>query len=285
MEKRQLNYEIRIQLDNPNDYLIVRPPFTVEFNIQRQLYASASRCSVKIYNLSLDNRRKIQKDQSDYTNLTKEFVFKAGYGNNLSTLFKGNITFARSYRQDVDFITSIECMTGMNAAVNSFYSGNFKEGTSNKKIIEEIMTSMYGEGVRIGKIGNFEGEIKRSNAYAGNPVDLLRDMIGNNFFIDNDLAYALNEDEVLGVDAFLVSPETGLIGTPIREQEQVTFDMLFEPQISVGRLIKLESESQEKYNSRYKVYAVTHSGMISDSVAGDTITTVSVLFRNGFRSL
>lgn len=252
--------------------LEVTLPYTIQFDITRNTLTSANVCQVRIYNLSPVSRNQIRKNAVDYGDY-KQIQLKAGYGDDLATIFQGNISQAWSVREGVDFITQIECFDGGFAFVNGYTSKSFPSGTPRRVIIGSIMRDL--PNVSLGKIGSYDDSITRANTYSGSTVSLLKDETEDGFFVDKEVAHALKTSDYLPEPGGLsvISAESGLLGTPVLEQTTVRFDMLFEPKLTVGQQILLDSITEDNFNSLYKVTAVKHRGMISESVGGSVITT------------
>lgn len=273
MDKYNRNYILFIQKKDFTT-LKVTLPFTVEFDIHRNSLSSANVASIRIYNLSPNNRSQIRKDQFDFGDL-RTISLMAGYGDNLSLAFQGNISQAWSVREGNNMITQIESYDGGYAYVNSITNQSFPSGTPQKSIIDSLASSL--PGVSVGAIGNFPGEISRGNSMSGSTTDLLRDISGGAFFIDNGKAHCLKDNECLEGNIPLINSKSGLLGTPIKEQTYINFDVLFEPSIKVGQLIRLDSETAEHFNGTHKVLSIKHRGIISEAVCGTAITSVGLL--------
>lgn len=54
--------------------------------------------------------------------------------------------------------------------------------------------------------------------------------------------------------------------------------MLFEPRLTVGQLVRVESTTNRQYNRDWKVLGFEHRGIISPSVAGECVTSVRLWF-------
>ena len=57
--------------------------------------------------------------------------------------------------------------------------------------------------------------------------------------------------------------------------------MLFEPRLTLGQIINLQSTTNKQYNGLYKVVGFTHRGTISPAVCGDLRTTVNLFIGQG----
>lgn len=258
--------------------LTIEPPFTVEFDIQRNILTSANVCSIRIYNLSERNRNQILKDQYTYDDLRK-VTLQAGYGSgpNYPVIFRGEISRAWSVREGVNFITQIECFDGGFAFINATSNFQFPDGTTQQNVAEALIASLAQYNVTRGAIGEIPGELSRGASYTGNTIDVLRELTGGAFFIDNGKANVLSDSECLrSTQIQVISSASGLLGTPVREQTVLHFDILFEPRLAIGQQIRLDSITAANYNTFYKVVSLKHRGMISDAVCGSATTTVGV---------
>lgn len=276
MDKFGRNYILEVQTQNGST-LTITLPFTIEFDITRNTLTSANVCQIRIYNLSQKNRNQIRFNVSDYGNF-RGITLRAGYGSNLPVVFSGNISQAWSVREGVNFITQIECYDGGFAFANAQTSVQYPAGTMQKDIIKNLAGSL--PHVSLGVIGDYPGALSRANSYSGSTTDILREITGSGFFIDNGKANALGTNEYIdnGSGIALINSASGLLGTPVLEQTIVRFDMLFEPGLTVGQRIQLDSITEQNFNGFYKVTAVKHRGMISEAVCGDVITTGEFFF-------
>jgi hypothetical protein len=273
-DKLGRNYNLQIQTQS-GSILTIAPPFTIEFDITRNILTSANVSSVRIYNISQNNRNQIRKNVNDYGDL-RQITLMAGYGINLPVVFTGNITQAWSVREGVNVITQIESYDGGFAFANGITNEQFPAGTPQSTIIASLAGSL--PGVSIGAIGNYPGTISRANSYSGTTTDLLRELTGGGFFIDNGKANCLGDSECLQGEIQVINSASGLLGTPVREQTILNFDMLFEPRLVIGQQIQLQSITEANFNGFYKVISIKHRGMISEAVCGDAITSVGLFY-------
>lgn len=270
------NYELKVETLSGST-LTIGLPFTCEFDITRNTLSSANVCQVRLYNLSELNRNQIYFNAFNQSKF-RSIILKAGYGDTLTTVFTGNISQAWSVREGVNFITQIECYDGGFAFVNGNVDIAFPAGTPLTTVIATLMAQL--PNISIGAIGNFTGVLNRGNTYSGNPAQLLFELTGGAFFVDNGKAYALQSDEFvpqLGAAAqsqpiVVVNDQTGLLNTPVLEQTIVRFEMLFEPSLNIGRLVSLQSTTNKNLNGIYKITSVKHRGIISSVVSGNLIT-------------
>lgn len=257
--------------------LIVKPPFSMEFDVTRNIFSSASTASFRVYNLSETNRNSILKNQFD-SDVFKAIALKAGYGTQNPIIFAGDVNQCWSVREGVNFITQIECFDGGYAFANNVFGDSFPDGTQYEDILATLLDSLQSSGITTGAIGSFPGKLTRGNSYSGNTTALLTELSGGSFFIDNGVAHCLNDNEILPGDIRLINAASGLLGTPVRELEYLNLEMMFEPNLIIGQGVELQSVvNGVGFNSFCKVISLKHRGIISEAVCGDAITSVGLL--------
>lgn len=286
MEKRRRNYQLLIEegfrtFQQVSDGLPqgstiqIGLPLTVEFDIVRNVLASANTSSIRIVNLAENTRGKIYKD-AFATNYFKGIELKAGYGDTIPTIFKGNISSASSVRESVGMVTRVEAYDGGFAFTNGRADVAFQGGTPINQILDSAIK--YLPQVNKGAVGNYSGKLARGLTLSGNPAEQLAQLTNGGFFVDNEKAYCLGDNECIEGELALINADTGLLGTPVREQTVLTFDMIFEPRLLIGQKVRLQSSTEKLFNGDYKVISVRHRGTISDSVCGSAITSVGLWY-------
>ncbi len=287
MDKRRRNYQLLIGPAMVNGIVVgdptavlIEPPFTMEFDIQRNNLASTNNGTIRIYNLSEDVRKKVYKDSFRY-DIRKTIQLKAGYGDTIPTIFKGCIRQASSVRQGVNFITTAECFDAGDAMINGEINQTFMAGTPKDQIMRQIIQTL--PGVSVGAVGQFPGTSLKAETYSGNSANILKTLTNDGFFVDLEKAYCLNNNECITGAIPVLNSASGLLGTPVREETKLTFDIIFEPRLQIGQLIELQSSTERNFNGQYKVISIKHRGTISDSVCGDAVTSVGLWY--GTKSL
>ena len=140
MAKRQRKYRLEVQ-DVDGNTVIIEPPFSLEFDIEKNIQTVVCSGSITVYNLKEAIRNSIYKDVKIFNlgslRLVKLF---AGYESdgNLSQIFAGTISHCYSRRQGVDFLTVIECNSGSDILANSYVTLNVGAGTP----IRDYMASL-----------------------------------------------------------------------------------------------------------------------------------------------
>lgn len=278
MDKFGRNYQLFVQT-SIGTTVEIGLPFTIEFDITRTTLTSANVCQVRVYNLSKINRNLIRKN-STALNDYRAIELRAGYGVGLlPTIFTGNISQAWSVREGTTFVTQIECYDGGFAYVNGQTNLQFPAGVTQDTVIRTLASTL--PNVTVGAIGpNFTTPLARGNSYAGNTMSLLGELTGGGAFIDKGKLNVLGTTEyIAGVGGtLLITPASGLLGTPVLEVSIAHFDMIFEPTMDVGCSASVAGFTEANFNGLYKITAVKHRGMISGAVCGTVVTTGEFFF-------
>lgn len=273
MMKFGRNYNLTVTGTNFSTPLVIGLPFSIEFDITRNTLTSANVCQIRIYNLNETNRNALRKNATSYGYPITSLVLRAGYGTNLPIIFSGNVSQGWSVREGINFVTQLECYDGGFAFINSQSTLTVPKGTPYNVVIANLIMSL--PSVTIGAIGNYPGVTPKQITYSGDTIHILNQLTGGGFFVDTGIGNALSTSEYsLGNGpSVVINAATGLLNTPVLEQNIVRFDMEFEPTLNVGSGVNLASSTSANFNGFYKITAVKHRGMISPTVCGDAITT------------
>lgn len=263
--------------------IVIQLPFSIEFDITHNIMSSANVAQIRIYNLNPNTRNQLRFNIMDGTSIYRSLILQAGYGQGpFPTIFKGNINQAWSVREGVDFVTTIECFDGGFALNNGLADSlpPFPANTPYSTAYKSMMAAF--PQTTLGAIGNFPGNLPRGNSFSGPLVDSLNNEVdggqGNKFFIYNEQAYLLNDFECVAGEMPLINSQSGLLNTPIRELNRLTFDMVFEPRIFLAQKIELQSDTDQNFNGFYKVNSIKHRGMISPAICGDLVSSVGLFY-------
>lgn len=275
------NYKLRCVSDRFPVDLEVGLPFTLEFDIVRNSYSSTNTAVLRIYGLNKYHRNQLTHDQWDNSLSNAIYVeLQAGYGPGpvWPIVFKGNTTRAWSVREGNSYVTTLECFDGGLAYANAQTSRSFAAGVSLAQVYDALISDLVPYGVSKGAVAAAltRGTLAKGQSFVGATTDLLRELSGGNFFIDNLAANVLGPTDAVG-GSLRLDAASGLLNTPVKENQWLLFDMLFEPRLQVGSIVNIDSISAVGvYNGEHKVASVHHRGTISSAVSGDAVTHVGV---------
>ena len=283
MQKWTRNYVLTVQVDQKGkEYVDIKFPLTISFHIKRSINSTANTASITVLNLSEATRRKVFLDNYKFM-YYKGIELRAGYGEEIETLpliFKGNIQSAFSKRNGVDYETSMEALDGGFAYVNANSNRQFPKGTTDRQAIKQLIADLKEYHVNPGHIGNFNLSLSRGNSITGSTIENIGSFSENNFFIDLEKMNCLLDNEGFYGNIKVIDADCGLLGSPLREEAFLTFEMIFEPRLQIGQLVELKSQTEFIYNGTYKVIGIEHSGTISDAQSGQCKTKVTLNYIN-----
>ncbi len=263
--------------------LTITPPYTCEFEICRASASSSQTATFRLYNLAKETRDQIQKDWFNIADI-RALQFSAGYiGESLSLLFNGTVKQAQSYRRRVDVITEIQGWDGASAMANGYSLRSIAGGVVFSDLIKTLASDLPGlNGAPI--VGQFPSRTKRGSVFAGNTWQYILQLSQGLAIIDNGQLKVLNQDEVIRAEIPTITSATGMLETPVRANAMIKVPILFEPRLTVGQIVSLQSQINPVYNGIYKVMGFTHRGTISPAVEGTPRTTEVTLW-DGLKSV
>lgn len=283
--KFRRNYSLTVETNFSNQ-IVINPPFTVEFDVTTAFLSSRSNMTIRVMQLGATRRDAIRKDFYDWQDI-RNVTFQAGYGPKslsqiqglanptLPTLFTGQITQAWSVRDGTTWVTTIEAHVGVLASTDDDFNDSFIEGTPIRKVIIEVGKTL--SGIAMGGVGNYPNVLTRGHTLSGSAIEIIQKYSGNGFYINKGKFYVLGDNECsTGGGLTVLTSDSGLLGTPVRELSQMTVPMIFEPRLELNQKILLNSSTDQNFNGQHKIVSVHHGGMISESVCGDAVTTVGL---------
>ena len=249
---------------------------TCEFSVNRGILSDSSNCTIKLYNLALETREKINMDAFTFDQSKWKYVrLEAGYSGQLCRIFEGRILQAFSAHSggSPDIVTEIQAQAL--DILDCQTSHTFEAGTTYKEAVQTIATTDM-PNTTIGNVGELNGKFKTPTAVDGNVGDVLSSITGGQAFIDNGMLNVIMSNEVIDVPVPVITDDNGLLETPIRRDANMEVKILFQPDLIVGQLLEIKSAVAPKFNGQFKVVGFTHNCTISGAQAGTRITTVNL---------
>ncbi len=277
MLKFQRSYKLTIELDDGGDAIIITPPFTIRFNVNRSVMSSLNTMDISIYNLAPQTRHRIFQDRFNTANY-KRVILEGGYGQQLSTLFIGGMYEANSGREGVDIITRINCFGGFFDVRNTRVYKTIAAGQTQKQILTSLVQDFphISANPVIGGVGDVR--MPRSVTVNGNLWNFIKTFSSPiKPFIDNEQVIIMKDSEVRSSLITVIDASTGLLQTPRRDGGYLTLTTLFEPRVNMGQQMQVSSTVEPIYNGIHKVIGIQHEGIISDAQNGDLRSVFQLL--------
>lgn len=253
---------------------------TIDFDIQRGVGADLNSMTLRIYNLSRDNQAQLFQARLDLSNkntfTARPIILQAGYNDGLSVIFRGGIREAFTFRQGNDLITQVEALDGILSTTQTYANISYDSAITAQQIVDDLVAPLTSQtDVEKGQTklstttASLIGDNQRGYVIAGNAYNILQEYTNQKAFIDLGELNILSDNECIRPSVRVIDADTGLLGIPRLDGLRVTIETIFEPRINIGEFIEVQSSVAKQFNGQYKVAAVQHKGMLSDTVAGD----------------
>ena len=121
----------------------------------------------------------------------------------------------------------------------------------------------------------------RPKVLVGNSVNLIDEQLndGETWYIENEQLYIIKDNEVVSGYVPEISAKTGLINTPERENQKVSFETMMNPTLIIGAKCKINSKNAPHLNGIYKVESL---GLKGDNYGSDWKMSATCLKDNNF---
>jgi hypothetical protein len=218
----------------------------IEFSATRTTKREPNTLELSIFNLSENTRRKLQESEDSTARL------EAGYAERSGVLFFGNIRSVLSNKEGPDWVTSIECGDGEKATQFDRVNKSFASGTEVSKVIKELAAAMPEIGIgNLTEMSNgatlpggdtaFVNGVTVSGS-AARELDKIVKSAGLEWSIQAGVFQLLKPGESLEDFAVVLTPETGLIGSPtVGSDGVISLTALLNSDIVPGRQLQVES--------------------------------------------
>ena len=242
----------------------------LEFDIPFDDNLEADEGEIIIYNLS-------DKSISELT-VGSTISIKAGYNNDLGTIFIGTIQKVSTKREGADRATTIKVSDDI---IKKTVNKSYDEGATAQQILEDLLREAAGQdGYKFEPVHNYEYENSVTlDGELETEIKKYADVCGVSVFKVLNTIYAINinsEGTNISGEVFELNEDTGLIGSPEPFEETVAAEdyedtyngidaeMFLKHNVVVTMQVKVKSE---QYNGTYAIKSGSHS---FDGTAGTT---------------
>ena len=250
-----------------------------------------NKLSLKIYNLSKEHRD---------TLVTKEnlvVILKAGYKNDVKTIFQGKITKSTSKKNGTDFETDIEAGDGYIALREAKSSKAFPPNTTALEIVNSLCNDLVSSDPDLA-MGTFYNQKilsnkKFSNGYSvigftKSELSKILTPLKMSFSIQNQIIYIASvNSKTQQSEVFLLRKDSGLINSPQKlkndpqnlkdekaPSDGVTFQCLLNGTLNPMNMVKIQSND---VSGVYKITETEFSGEYLGDKWETSCTAVEVI--------
>lgn len=211
---------------------------TINFAIKKTDGQSPNTASIKVYNLSDETAKQIQKE---FTRV----VLQAGYESNHGIVFDGNVKAVTLGRENVvDSYIDIQAADGDEGYNFSVVNATLSAGATQRDQIKETAKAMKQFGVAEGHVDDATDTppLPRGKVMYGNARKYNRQSAqstGCSWSIQNGRVQVVALKGVLPNTAVQLNSRSGLVGTPEQTSDGIKFRCLINPAIVVGGAIQI----------------------------------------------
>jgi len=233
---------------------IVFTNVAIEFQVERTRDLGSDKCSVTIRNLA-------QQTTARYGQKGDRLILEAGYRDALVGLFAGDITrigatSKQNDEQPQDGTLQLECGDG-NVPLQQTMTKTFDANASLSDVLKFAAKQM---DIDIDEIkADLKQNIGKGMSFVGlakNAIKQVSDMIIADVTIQDNKLKIVSKTTFAG-QAVLLTPETGMIGSPNATEKTVTVTSLLNAGIRPLGGVVLDSKN---VSGTFKVLKVTHQG-------------------------
>lgn len=258
-----------------NPGLLMKHQLRVTFEVTKGVSSKANTFKIKIYNLNESHRNSIGQEL-DTVKLEVGYTPPDGT-TNIGIIAQGKIRDYQHDRDGPDIITTVSCGDGDKAFRNATISKTIPKGTPLKDVVNDLHMEMRKQGIKKGE-WEFpekfkEEKTKRPYSMCGSCTQELDTLgRGHGFYwnIQNETMEIIPGDGALP-GMILISPETGMIGTPTITDNGIKVKALINPDARPNRQVKVDSE-QLRMNKKAEKYRISEISFSGDNQEGSDWT-------------
>lgn len=240
----------------------------VNFRIERSLKKEPNSADITVFNLAKATRDDLENNPSwRNADSTIPVSLFAGYGDELTQLFTGDLDRVTHRKQAPDWLTEISGGDGEKGFKRGRAAVGYRVDTSVETVVKDLAKRI---GVGLGNvrkaIANRELEAigqAFTNGFAGNgsaqsQLDRLLRGAGLEYSIQDGELQVIPVDGSLGNDPIKLTPTSGLVGVPEVDNEgKLRARALLQPDLRPGEKVSIESESA---TGVWTIQSVVYSG-------------------------
>ena len=272
------------------------------FKTKAVLGTIAQTCTLVVYNMNAATEKEIIEEGF-------QIAIYGGYDEGqYGQIYIGDIVqIYRNRENGIDYRLEIIAIAGAKEYCSNFVKSALAAGSTPREQVNQIAKSADRK-ISVGEVSEElqEKPLPRGKVLFGTPAKYLRDICmwnDANFWSGSDGKLVLKTvEQVIPEDQVLVlTPTTGLVGTPAYSDDGIHIKMLLDPRVVLQSMIKIDNEiiqrqaiqinADGKQNSNavnqnmifdkdgeYQVFSVEHSG---DTYGDEWTTSVIAAGRNG----
>lgn len=246
----------------------------VQFDCSHTIKPEANKASVRIFNLNESSRKQLEMLP------TLPVQIKCGYGDDPpSLIFLGDLRTVAHRLDGGDVVTEVRSGDKEEKLAESRINKAYPTGTPLATIIQDIAFTLavnpgnLGQALAVARSKGTSNVVLPVGTVIAGPsareLTHMLDSIGYLWWIQDGALTVIDRKGFLAGTATLLTPETGLIGSPsVDAKGKMSCDCLILPDLRPGRLIVLKSKF---LSGQYRISKVSFKG---DTHGSDWIASI-----------
>ncbi|MGJ3459400.1 phage protein [Acinetobacter baumannii] len=245
-EQWKRNCRLTVQLKYGEPEALDLSEMRIVFRINQPTAETPKAAEFYIYNLSEDTMNRLAGE--DNSNVGAMVTFEVGYGDELSTIFKGStFQYRREHESPTDKFLCILAQSGDKAKNYALVNKTIAAGTTVDQVKNEIAKEYQANGVETGELPQLSDQTYvRGKVMFGSLDDQIRQFCkdtNTEYFIDDEYLYMVGISSYLLDSVFEMNANTGMVGMPQLTTEGLMVNCLLNPQLRRGRRIHVDTSS------------------------------------------
>lgn len=232
----------------------------VAFKVKRTLAATPGTCELTIYNLNADHRRELRPNAAGRLRVFCQV--DAGFEGTRSMLFRGDTRRIEHKRDGTEWVTVITAGDGEHAIRRARVVAAFAPDTTVASVVRALAQTMgVGEGNLASVVGRFGASSRAGTVLHGQAAQELTRICtaaGLEWSVQDGALQLLVRGQALQREAVVLSPETGLLGSPERcGWRKIKLSALLQPDLVPGRRVVVQSSTA---TGEYRIVEAEYAG-------------------------
>ncbi|KWE70561.1 hypothetical protein WL77_12225 [Burkholderia ubonensis] len=220
-------------------------PLRFTFRVQRGDLQTPNSARIRVYNVADNTAQKVEREFS-------RVVLQAGYEGNFGIIFDGSLIQVRRGRESpTDTYLDITAADGDMAYNFAIVNTTLAAGSTPEDHVKVCTAAMGQYGVAEGYRPDLGGRpLPRGKVMFGMARDHLETVARSTqtlWSIQDGKLQMVPETSYVPGEIPSITSESGMVGLPEQTQNGITVKMLLNPSIKIGRLIKLDNRSVQRY--------------------------------------
>lgn len=228
----------------------------IDFEITKTLTSEPNPATFTITNLNRSTQALLVDKKYD------RVLFNFGYDGEIKTLFIGWIDNAENKKESTETKTILTCSDGQVDYRESRIATTVSKGATDKDIVEQALKTMPNTSQGIVDIQE-DRKLPRGKVLVGSTRNILKSVAKNHnadwSIQDGKLLILKNDSALANNEGFLLSEDTGMVGSPMRTSNGIEVRCFLNNVMRVGQLCRIKSVLSE-YSGDYKITKLVMKG-------------------------